>query len=52
MVLYYPIGVSTTALAVVGACKIIRSGYSFFALLRHSLDLLFHGEGEAFNVQW
>lgn len=48
----YPVGVSTTALAVVGACKSFRSGYSFFGLLIHSLDLLFHGEGEAFNVQW
>jgi hypothetical protein len=46
----YPVGISTTAFVVVGACKSFQSACSFFGLLTYSLDLLFHGEGEAFNV--
>jgi hypothetical protein len=49
MSLRYSLGGATTALAVVGACK-IKEGFPS-AETDNLLDMLFTGDGEAFNVR-
>jgi hypothetical protein len=49
MSLRYSLGSATTALAVVGACKIKESFPG--AETDKLLDMLFTGDGEAFNVR-
>jgi hypothetical protein len=49
MSLRYGLGGATTALTVVGACKMSDAGLTIWTDL--NADMLFTGDGEAFNVR-
>lgn len=52
MSLAYPAGGATAALGVVGLCKIcLVPTFRGSVANYHLTDLLFHGEGETFNVR-
>ncbi len=51
MSLYYPAGGATAALGVIGLCQSCLGNMSPDFKLTCCADMLFNGEGEAFNVR-
>lgn len=51
MSLYYGLGGATTSLAVIGACELFLDGSEERWRTDYLADMLFTGDGEAFNVR-